>query len=158
MFKKFIIGLLVSTAVFGFTLSPAASKIIKSSNEVHAANWDKRKTVTTKLSASDIKKKIKNASLTEAVTGPFAAMASAGLGSMAKSVFGKVGVAGVVSTTATIMNQAAKAEKAKLQGYLDKIKKGKAKGIKITQVYAYGYMNGSGNTWVAYGRPTFALY
>ncbi len=148
--------LFITVLVVGLGFSPLSMNL--NSSTASAANWDKTKTVTTTYSKAKIKKLIGNKTNLAAITGPLASGLGASAGTAVKSVLGKGILGAAVSATIAIVNAGAKKEKVKLQGYLKKIHAGKAKGIKITQKYQYGYMNGFGYIWARSGNPSFSLY
>lgn len=153
LIKKVLLAMLL---IVGLVFSPLVTNL--NSDTANAANWGKTKTVTSYLSKAQIKKKIGNQTSIAAVTGPIASGLGSAAGGAVKTALGRGVLGATVSATIALVNAGAKKEKKKLQGYLKKIKAGKAKGIKIKQKYQYGYMNGYGYTWVRSGNPSFSLY
>ncbi|WHX59892.1 DNRLRE domain-containing protein [Peribacillus frigoritolerans] len=117
------------------------------------------KTVTVKVSAASLKRKMKAAKITSyLVKGPINEILGGAVGHGAKTKFG-AGLRGL-STYAlvSVIGLGAKKQIEETKAFLKKIKSNHAAGIVIKQKYRYSYMNGAGTGWYTYGKASVSLY
>ena len=119
-------------------------------------SYGETKTVVTKKSKSQIQSQIGVLGIItdEVIADAIKFLSGAALIS-AKATLG-ASVLGVTVTTGILVGL--KEERSKLKGYLEAIKKNKAKGIVVKVPYQYRYMNGSGTGWYIVGRVTVSTY